>query len=150
MSFKQALEYVRNKRSVVCPNYGFQNELKRYQLTLKQGIEQKKQYSYSNYSDFSEKKIVMDFIEQEKKTAKRGQKLNLTTSGTKNNSSYMTGSLGLGTFNDPSGFLRGKSVHYGTKKRQTDFTPDFKAAQRSTKQYLNHKFDGPKMITYKK
>lgn len=62
----------------------------------------------------------------------------------------MTGSLGLGTFNDPSGFLRGKSVHYGTKKRQTDFTPDFKAAQRSTKQYLNHKFDGPKMITYKK
>jgi hypothetical protein len=35
MSFKQALDYVRNKRSIICPNYGFQNELKRFELTLK-------------------------------------------------------------------------------------------------------------------
>jgi hypothetical protein len=80
----------------------------------------------------------MDFLQEEKKTPKREQKLNSTIGGTKNNSSYMTGSFG-GAFSDPSGFLRGKSVHYGTKKRQTDFTPDFKAAQRSTKQYLSHK-----------
>ena len=25
MTFKQALEYVRSRRAVVCPNYGFQN-----------------------------------------------------------------------------------------------------------------------------
>jgi hypothetical protein len=25
MSFKQAMDYVRSKRSVICPNYGFQN-----------------------------------------------------------------------------------------------------------------------------
>jgi hypothetical protein len=92
----------------------------------------------------------MDLIQEEKKTPKREQKLNSTISGSKNNSSYMAGSLGLGTFSDPSGFLRGKSVHYGTKKRQADYTPDFKTAQRSTKQYLSHKVEAPKMITYKR
>lgn len=82
----------------------------------------------------------MDFIQEEKKTPKREQKLNSTIgSGTKNNINYMKGSLGLGTFSDPSGFLRGKSVHYGAKKRQTDFAPGFKAVQRSAKQYLSHK-----------
>jgi hypothetical protein len=35
MSFKQAMDYVRGKRSVICPNYGFQSELKRYELVLK-------------------------------------------------------------------------------------------------------------------
>jgi hypothetical protein len=25
LSFKQALEYVRNRRPIICPNYGFQN-----------------------------------------------------------------------------------------------------------------------------
>ena len=35
MSFQQALTYVRNKRSIICPNYGFQNELKRYEVVLK-------------------------------------------------------------------------------------------------------------------
>lgn len=92
----------------------------------------------------------MDFIQEEKKTPKRQQKMNVTVSSNKNNSSYMTGSLGLGTFSDPSGFLRGKSVYYGAKKRQADLTPDFKPAQRSTKQYLSHKVEAPKMITYKK
>ena len=35
MAFKQGLDYVRSKRSIVCPNEGFQRELKRYELTLK-------------------------------------------------------------------------------------------------------------------
>ncbi len=35
MGFQQALTYVRNKRSIICPNYGFQNELKRYETALK-------------------------------------------------------------------------------------------------------------------
>lgn len=35
MSFKQAMDYVRSKRAIICPNYGFQNELKRYELALK-------------------------------------------------------------------------------------------------------------------
>ena len=38
MTFKQALEYVRSKRAVVCPNYGFQNELKKYEQTIKKGL----------------------------------------------------------------------------------------------------------------
>ncbi len=53
MGFKQAMEYVRSKRPIICPNYGFQNELKHYEQALKKGLEQKKQYSYANYSDFS-------------------------------------------------------------------------------------------------
>ena len=35
MAFKQGLDYVRSKRSIVCPNDGFQRELKRYELTVK-------------------------------------------------------------------------------------------------------------------
>jgi hypothetical protein len=34
MSFSQALEYVRSKRKMVCPNYGFQAELKKYSALL--------------------------------------------------------------------------------------------------------------------
>ena len=35
MGFKQALDYIRLKRSFVCPNEGFQRELKRYETTIK-------------------------------------------------------------------------------------------------------------------
>ena len=35
MSFKQALDYVRAKRTIVCPNDGFQKELKRFETSLK-------------------------------------------------------------------------------------------------------------------
>jgi hypothetical protein len=38
MTFKQALDYVRAKRSIICPNDGFQTELKRYELSLKNVI----------------------------------------------------------------------------------------------------------------
>ena len=138
MSFKQAMDYVRSKRSVICPNYGFQNQLKRYELILKKPKQQKKEFSYANYSDFTEKKIVMDFIyDDDKKQQKRQEKFSYTISGTKNNNSYV-GNLS-GTFNDPSGFLRGKSVNYATKRRQPDLTPDYKAAQKYTKQYLSTK-----------
>jgi len=34
MSFKKALDYIRMKRTFVCPNDGFQRELKRYELTV--------------------------------------------------------------------------------------------------------------------
>ena len=79
----------------------------------------------------------MDFIyDDDKKQQKRQEKFSYTISGTKNNS-YI-GNLS-GTFNDPSGFLRGKSVNYATKRRQPDLTPDYKAAQKYTKQYLSMK-----------
>jgi hypothetical protein len=70
----------------------------------------------ANYSDFSEKKIVMDFLNDDKKAPKREEKFSSTISGTKHNSSYISNLSG--TFNDPSGFLRGKSVNYATKRRQ--------------------------------
>jgi len=35
MTFKQAIDYVRSKRSIICPNEGFQKELKRYEITVK-------------------------------------------------------------------------------------------------------------------
>jgi hypothetical protein len=35
MSFKQAMDYVRSKRSIIYPNEGFQKELKRYELAVK-------------------------------------------------------------------------------------------------------------------
>jgi hypothetical protein len=35
MNFKQALDYVRAKRTIVCPNDGFQKELKRFEISLK-------------------------------------------------------------------------------------------------------------------
>ena len=38
MSFQHALGYVRSKRSVVNPNYGFQNELSKYELALKKKV----------------------------------------------------------------------------------------------------------------
>jgi len=58
MNFKHAMDYVRNKRSIICPNYGFQNELKRYELTLKKTPKKDKEekedsFANSNYSAFS-------------------------------------------------------------------------------------------------
>lgn len=71
MGFKQSLDYVRSKRNIVCPNYGFQNELKRLELNLKKTKVGKEQ-TFTNYSEYSEKKIVLDFLNEDKKTpAKR-------------------------------------------------------------------------------
>ena len=67
MGFKQSLDYVRSKRNVVCPNYGFQNELKRLELNLKKSKVGKDQ-TFTNYSEYSEKKIVLDFLNEDKKT----------------------------------------------------------------------------------
>lgn len=52
MTFKHAIDYVRNKRSIICPNHGFQNELRRFEMTLKKGGKVEKE-SYSNYSNLS-------------------------------------------------------------------------------------------------
>lgn len=38
MTFKQAIDFVRSKRSIIYPNDGFQKELKRYELTLKKSL----------------------------------------------------------------------------------------------------------------
>lgn len=35
MGFKQGLDYVRSKRAIICPNEGFQKELKRFELYVK-------------------------------------------------------------------------------------------------------------------
>lgn len=72
MGFKQSLDYVRSKRNIVCPNYGFQNELKRLELNLKKPKVGKDHQTFANYSEYSEKKIVLDFLNEDKKTpAKR-------------------------------------------------------------------------------
>lgn len=66
MGFKQSLDYVRSKRNIVCPNYGFQNELKRLELNLKKPKVGKDQ-TFTNYSDYSEKKVVLDFLNEDRK-----------------------------------------------------------------------------------
>ena len=38
MTFKQAFDFVRARRSIVCPNDGFQKELKRYEIAVKRLI----------------------------------------------------------------------------------------------------------------
>ena len=79
----------------------------------------------------------MDFLNEDKKQERRQEKFSYTVSGTKNNNSYMSNLSG--PFNDPSGFCRGKSVNYAAKRRQPDLTPDYKLAQKYTKQYLSSK-----------
>lgn len=57
MSFQDGLGYVRSKRSVVNPNYGFQNELKKYELELRknnnQGMKEEEAttLTYDSYKD---------------------------------------------------------------------------------------------------
>jgi hypothetical protein len=35
MACKQAIDHVRSKRAIICPNEGFQKELKRYETIAK-------------------------------------------------------------------------------------------------------------------
>jgi len=35
MTFTQAMDFVRSKRPIICPNEGFQKELKHYETLLK-------------------------------------------------------------------------------------------------------------------
>lgn len=60
MTFLNALAYVRSKRSIVNPNYGFQNELKKFEINLKKNKKEEKTNEYSG--NFHEKKIVLDFL----------------------------------------------------------------------------------------
>lgn len=55
-----------------------------------------------------------------------------------------------GTFNDNTGFLRGKSVNYNTKKKNVDLSPDLKSMSKNTRQYLSFKMENPKIVTIKK
>lgn len=91
--------------------------------------------------------MAIDFTNEEKRTPKREEKFNYTV-GSKNSSISYVSSLG-GSFNDPSGFLRGKSVNYATKKR-AELTPDFKGGQKYTKQYLAQRLEAPKIVTIRK
>jgi hypothetical protein len=93
---------------------------------------------------------LLDFVNDERKGPKREEKLNYTVGGSKNinNSTYVS-SIG-GTFSDPSGFLRGKSVNYATKKRNPDLTPDIKGGHKYTRQYFTHKLEAPKIVTIRK
>jgi hypothetical protein len=115
MGFKQALDYVRAKRSIICPNYGFQNELKRYETQLKKSKPEKEQEK--TFSNFSEKKVVLDFLNEDRKTPKKEEKMSSTLAGTTNKFTNFTGGLG-GTLNDNNGFLRGKSVNYAPRRNQ--------------------------------
>ena len=72
MSFQHALGYVRSKRSVVCPNYGFQNELKKYELQLRKDNPafkdfKEEQSTTLDYNTFKDKKAVFDFMGDYKK-----------------------------------------------------------------------------------
>lgn len=55
-----------------------------------------------------------------------------------------------GTFNDNTGFLRGKSVNYNTKKKNVDLSPDLKSMSKNTRQYSSFKMENPKIVTIKK
>jgi hypothetical protein len=60
MSFQQALGYVRSKRAIICPNYGFQNELKRYETFLKKKTATSK--NEKEPDNLAEKKAVINFL----------------------------------------------------------------------------------------
>jgi hypothetical protein len=53
MALKQAMDYVRAKRSVICPNYGFQNELKRLEMQLKKNRQERDQPEKKNVTSFT-------------------------------------------------------------------------------------------------
>lgn len=152
MSFNQALNYVRGKRSIICPNYGFQSELKRFQIVLKKVPKNEREYIPNHSESYSQKKAVFDFISQEKKTPKKNDKLSSTFGGSKVNSSYTNNYLNNfgGTYNDYGGFLRGKSVNY-TQKKSYQLSPDpHKGINKYTKQYGTFKMDAPKIVTIRK
>ena len=67
MTFNKALNYVRSKRSIICPNFGCQNELKRYELNLKKNEHPNKHEESAKIDTAAERKIVFDFLSEEKK-----------------------------------------------------------------------------------
>lgn len=65
MSFKQALDYVRSKRPIVCPNDGFQKELKRYETMVKKMPPAEKEEKKEDNED-SRKEAVLELPKEEK------------------------------------------------------------------------------------
>ena len=55
-SFKSGLQLVKSKRKVANPNYGFQDELTRYELFLKKQVLDQREKPFSR----QEKRMVMD------------------------------------------------------------------------------------------
>nr|VVW86919.1 unnamed protein product [Nymphaea colorata] len=91
--------------------------MKRYETNLRKerGTEPPQEKTFSN---FSEKKVVLDFLNEDRKTPKKEEKMSTTLggSGLKYTNNYTSG-LG-GTLNDNNSFLRGKSVNYAPRRNQ--------------------------------
>lgn len=145
MGFKQAMDYVKAKRAIICPNFGFQNELRMYELTLKSNMKLDKTKKEDN-AENQEKKIVLEFISEDKAPTKADVKLSATMAGTvKSMSPYeFLGKMG-------GGLLRGKSMNYSHK------LPGFSIVKNgtnpmsnATKQKLALKLENPKIVTIKK
>ena len=59
MSFMTALKFVKGKRKEVCPNLGFERQLKKYEIYLRENpleYKKKKNYSFPMISKKSQKK----------------------------------------------------------------------------------------------
>lgn len=115
MTFKQALDYVRSKRSIVCPNDGFQKELKRYETTIKKLPPVDKEEKKEDVEN-GKKQAVLEAPKQEKVENER--------KGT----NKMSSTFGGGLASNPKGFLsnlsnntamyRGKSLNYSKKPNE--------------------------------
>lgn len=66
MTFQQAMDYVRSKRSIICPNEGFQKELKRYEITVKKLLpsisKEEKSENAQEPLNKQEKMAVLEFL----------------------------------------------------------------------------------------
>lgn len=167
MSFKQSLEYVRSKRSIICPNEGFQRQLKRYELTLKRSLPQlekdkeKVEENMVQSEQFQEKQVIMEFLKDQKKEESRpGMKMNATVGNGQGPRTFMSTKQ-----KDYKGLLRGNSLNYGKKtnsnllsqngskgNRQTGsgFRDESRETSKLTKQFLTFKLQTPKIVTIKK
>jgi hypothetical protein len=162
MGFKQAFDYVRSKRTIVCPNDGFQRELKKYELTLKkmQTMEKEKPFESMTQSEqIQEKKVVLEFLKEEKpESSKVGPKMNATVG-----SGYGRSHYGSSVVREPArGLMRGVSLNYGRKNgghlmegglsrnRGQDFQKAERDTNKLTQQFLTFKLEQPKIVTIKK
>ena len=92
IGFKQCLELIRSKRPIVNPNYGFQNELSKYEVALKKGSKtvndikidsfkmEKKGDNLSKTQAEKEKNVVINFLNDDKK---QNNRFNYTIGGSK-------------------------------------------------------------------
>lgn len=152
MSFQQALGYVRSKRAIICPNYGFQNQLKRYELALKKNNapkQDKEKDKEPNYDQFAEKKAVFDFLSDEKKRPLKAEEKFNATQGAQR--SYLGQKVVGNKTTDYNAFLRGKSMNYQQKQRGMGMSVDYRSkVTNMAKGFLSYKMQNPKIVTIKK